>query len=553
MPRGGHHCCVVGCTSNSKWSKEKRRFFRIPSAKTRSELRQKWLQLIKRAPPFSVSDNTRVCDLHFLDGAPSKSNPLPMLKMGHDIKVTHERRPIIRSSLPPPVKKRKRHANSEDKSCIEKPKPCMDDADNRDTISSDIIFQTDKRMHGFIEDHDYFVNNHGPSTKNTLAEDLEMSKLGDNSGILHKKSTPLLNSLSSEQEDLQSVIKKLITKIKIMKNKIDKLQYLQTQKQKFSINEISHNDKKILFYTGLTSYKAFNVVFEKFMKKRAAKLSTNTRSSRKPWYMKGKKPGPMRKLSLKDEFLLVLMKLRLGLLDEDLADRFRISTSLTRLLINRWIPLMARCLKKLIAWPSKDKVAACLPKQFKATYPATRVIIDCTEIFIERPSNIVARQQTYSNYKHHNTAKFLVGISPTGGISTLSQVWGGRASDRHIVEQSETEFMDKLEYGDQVMADRGFDIGDLLALRGCTLNIPPFTRGKTQLSQKEIERGRQISYLRIHVERAIERIKRFRILQGVFPLKRIHLLNDIITVCAAITNLLPPLVVDQVQSELEYC
>ena len=35
------------------------------------------------------------------------------------------------------------------------------------------------------------------------------------------------------------------------------------------------------------------------------------------------------------------------------------------------------------------------------------------------------------------------------------------------------------------MADRGFDIEDL-TLRGVWLNIPPFLRGKAQLSEQEL-------------------------------------------------------------------
>ena len=51
-------------------------------------------------------------------------------------------------------------------------------------------------------------------------------------------------------------------------------------------------------------------------------------------------------------------------------------------------------------------------------------IIDCSEIFIERPKNLIARAQTRSNYKHNNTSKYLIGITPAGAKSHL---WDGVA------------------------------------------------------------------------------------------------------------------------------
>ena len=61
------------------------------------------------------------------------------------------------------------------------------------------------------------------------------------------------------------------------------------------------------------------------------------------------------------------------------------------------------------------------------------------------------------------------------------------------------------------MADWGFEIEEDLVLIGARLNIPPFLRGKSQLTENELIVTRRIAFLRIHVERAMERIKNFHI------------------------------------------
>ena len=44
---------------------------------------------------------------------------------------------------------------------------------------------------------------------------------------------------------------------------------------------------------------------------------------------------------------------------------------------------------------------------------------------MERPTNVKAHAQTWSNYQHHNTAKFLIGIAPQGVITFISKGWAG--------------------------------------------------------------------------------------------------------------------------------
>ena len=89
---------------------------------------------------------------------------------------------------------------------------------------------------------------------------------------------------------------------------------------------------------------------------------------------------------------------------------------------------------------------------------------------------------TWSNYKHNNTVKYLIGICPQGAITFISNGWGGRVSDKHLTENC--GFLQKLLPGDTVLADRGFNIEDSLGSVCATacVKIPAFTKGKKQLS-----------------------------------------------------------------------
>lgn len=141
-----------------------------------------------------------------------------------------------------------------------------------------------------------------------------------------------------------------------------------------------------------------------------------------------KKPGPSRKLSYLDEFLLVLMRLKAGLFVQDLADRFGISTSLVSRICITWINLLYVELKDLFPFPAQELVRKNMPQEF-AQYATTRIILDCTEL-IQRPSAMLVQSETWSDYKHHNTWKLLVGVTLNGQVSFLSDLWGGRICDK---------------------------------------------------------------------------------------------------------------------------
>jgi hypothetical protein len=201
-------------------------------------------------------------------------------------------------------------------------------------------------------------------------------------------------------------------------------------------------------------------------------------------------------------------------------------------------------MKDLIFWPEREQLQQTMPMAFRNAFGLqVTILIDCFEIFIERPSNLHARASTWSSYKHHNTVKFLIGVTPQGVISFLSEGWGGRASDKYITENC--GFLDKLNPGDVVLADRGFDIQESVGLLCAEAKIPAFTKGKSQLSPLQLESTRKLAHLRIHVERVIGQLRnKYTILQGTLPIDYllctdadIPILDKIATVCCALTNL----------------
>jgi hypothetical protein len=311
----------------------------------------------------------------------------------------------------------------------------------------------------------------------------------------------------------------------------------------FSCNKIK-TDKKMNFYTGISTIALFNTIFlliipflQKLSYWRGPKHVHNTsklkRRFQSPTY---------RKLSHRDEFFLTLMRLRLGILNEDIAERFGISPTTSSNIFTTWIKLISSVLgSALIVWLPRETIRENLPKVFKnAGYYKCCVIIDCAEVFIERPKSLLAQASTWSDYKQHNTFKFLVGISPSGFITFLSDCYGGRCSDNFITKDS--GFYDLLERDDEVMADRGFQIQEELLLRFCTLIIPPGARLKSQMIASECKKTKKIANLRIHVERVINRMKTYRILKNVFPLTMLRHVDDIVRACAALCNLKPVLV-----------
>ena len=186
---------------------------------------------------------------------------------------------------------------------------------------------------------------------------------------------------------------------------------------------------------------------------------------------------------------------------KDLAFRFGISTSTISRYITTWIWFLYHHLKEINWTPSVEQVQGTLTHSFRKQFSNTFAIIDGSELFLQTLSDLFVRSSTWSQYKHNNTAKFLIACTPNGSISYISPVFVGSISDVELTKNSGflTTLQDKP--GVSIMADRGFTIKDMLKELNIDLNMPPFLEEKPQFSSEDVQEGRKIASLHIHVER----------------------------------------------------
>ena len=244
-------------------------------------------------------------------------------------------------------------------------------------------------------------------------------------------------------------------------------------------------------------------------------------------------------LSLMDQFFLVLVRLRTGMLELELADRFCVSqTTVSRILVT-WLNYLYIYLGSVPIWPSRKIIDKHMPEIFKPDYVRTRVIIDCTELYVQTPSSLCLNSELYSNYKSNNTLKALIGSTPSGAVSFVSSLYSGSISDKELTKQC--GLIDLLEAGDGVMADKGFVINDLLQPSMCCLIIPPFLSSYSQFTQDEVIATKSIANRRVRIERAIRRVKEYHIFDRTLPLNLVGCANQIWTICSLLTNFNGPL------------
>ncbi|XP_067030478.1 uncharacterized protein [Acropora muricata] len=509
------NCCVPGCFNNFRNSSGLQ-YYRIPKD---SFLRKEYKRLLRNETLKLNSDNTRICSTHFEGGKKRDRNQLPSIFPW--LKPTAERRELKRVNQTEVKIQRKRRKVTNHNTVLheELRESGMQPACNSILEASEAGF------------HHCCVSYASVGTQTDEPMDLREKKFQELYFVVYICLLFIFAMLHNMKICVQEKAN--------LKKETLQLRYLM-EHSCFDINDFKDNPEDISFFTGFADYQTMMLCYD-IVKDPAKNLSHGVHE-RKVFNAQSNSSqlGRPRKLTTFQEFVLVLMKLRLGLFNRDLAHRFKVSLTSVSVIFRTWIRFLRTELQCLIRLPPREVLQLHMPVLFKEYYPQTVLIIDCTEIEMEKPSALDNQSACYSSYKSRTTMKSLIGITPSGATAFVSELFPGSTSDKEITVKS--GLLNLLQAGDEIMADKGFLIQDELASVGALLTIPAFLKGRKQFTKEEAEKNKKVACLRVHVERCMERIKNWHILDSKIPITLAPFASDIFIVIAAFTNFLPPLI-----------
>ena len=537
-------CVIFGCNNRSDSKVRRVSFSRIPAIRYHYgeqeyqlslKRRTAWLAAISRDDlDESNMQNYMICSKHFHSGKPAKAMDetnidwVPTLHLGHD-KLQQSSQPtqlqVKRSDRARKRAERQRQAEEEQLMLSE----VISIANNEivdETVGELIneigfnvfqLFEIEAAAMELVTER-IMIEEFSISIKDLVKEEVRSAMLAFTCTEGSCKCADEVTRLKEELLKCHEIIQELSSKLELHLPPF--------------CEESLKDDSIVSFYTGLPNLKVLRAIFNHVCITLPGERSAQC------------------KLTKFQEFMVVMLKLRINPPLVDLSYRFNVSPSTVSRILLKWIMQMDIRLKGLIIWPERENLQKTMPNCFRLSFgKKVAIVIDCFEIILERPSNLKARSSTWSNYKHRNTAKVLLGIVPQGAVAFVSEAWGGRVSDKHLTENS--GILRKLLPGDIVLADRGFDISESVGMMQARLHIPAFTKGKDQLSAVEIEETRTIANVRIHVERVIGMVRqKYSILHDTIPIDFViirkgedtPLLDRIIRICCALTNVCNPIV-----------
>lgn len=202
-----------------------------------------------------------------------------------------------------------------------------------------------------------------------------------------------------------------------------------------------------------------------------------------------KKLGRKCKVSLIEQIMITLFKLRYNLPDRILEDLFRIDhVTISRIII------------RISTYLSKVKINI-KDKESNLFY-----IVDSTVLRIGKGKN----NETYSGYKHHHGVKFQVTINDKSMIEHVSKSYSSSIHDKKLFIKEYKSLMSKINKGLDILGDKGYS-----GLNEYKVNIPTKRNEVKYKENKNLSKSENkiLSSKRIKVEHVFAYIKSYRIMQ----------------------------------------
>ncbi|XP_057187997.1 uncharacterized protein LOC130553195 isoform X2 [Triplophysa rosa] len=498
-------CSYGTCNSDSRYPERlgKILFHPFPKPATNLEKCMKWIRLCGRPHHQLSLDKLKIHSTakhiyHFVDGRPTPHHPDPLPALTYD--VTPARRPHKLRMVSVPRKKRQR-VDSIKVEC------------DLQGVSMDITGE--RASESLMED----------TTTEGSTMVIKMECTDDQ---------PQMRENQEEVEKLKALLAQKEQENDLLREKI------QTCQAPYPLTPETINNSSVPNYfrycTGFT-YDEFNKLC-RFLRLPDSETVTQTHIPLNC----DKLDRHTRHMPLRQEFLLVLIRLRQNFDLEELAFKFQIDIQSVSTLFSLWIDFMYDRLGVSV-WPHRDIITKNMPDDYKAEFPTSFAILDCTEIKIEKPSSLLVQCEIYSNYKSTNTLKSLIVCDPRGSIMFASALYTGSTSDQEIFRECKIKDLLKgllqcgyLKRGDGLMVDKGFLIEKDAKELGLKLNIPPFAKSSLRMPVSDVEITKKIAKHRVHVGRAIAKVKQFKIVSGRIPNSMLVNINEIWFVVCMLSN-----------------
>ncbi|XP_053546626.1 uncharacterized protein LOC128638596 isoform X2 [Bombina bombina] len=272
----------------------------------------------------------------------------------------------------------------------------------------------------------------------------------------------------------------------------------------FCMNSIKSESKWVRFYTGFEGYEQL----KNFLSFVTADQNLCAGKIRKRTEV-----GPQSALSLEDQLLLVLTRLRLGLLLQDLAFRFRVSESTVSRYWLNWTDLLHVRLTQIPILYSSRYLELFEPKRTVQHLGLACTIMDCTDLFFE----VQAKDRTKPASSHPCRNHYLrrgYAIASSNGFITFSS---------------------SLPFGIATKVMDGQPQEELTGGMCLPLELPPFMQNvPVQLTQQQQDMSRRVLSLLSLIDKALN----FRFLKGVYPQSMEAQVDRAWTICCYLSCLL---------------